>query len=171
MKKEIHRIGIGRLFGTASLDRRELIAQRVRQTPDDFVLHVEEIGKRLVEPLRPEMTAGLGVDELHVDPHPISATLNAALENVADVQLAPDRLHVERLALVGESRIAGDHDSAADTREVGRQALRDPVDEMFLFGVAPDIGERQDDNRKARRARFLRRGRRTDFGGWPTSSA
>ena len=142
LKKEIHRIGIGRLFGMASLDRRELIAQRVRQTPDDFVLHVEEIGERLVEPLRPEMTARFSVDELHVDSHAISASLNAALENVADVQLVADSLKVEWLALVGERRVAGDHDSATDTREIGRQALRDPVDEMLLFRIASDIGER-----------------------------
>ena len=64
--------------------------ERVRQARDDLVLHVEEIGQRLVEPLGPEMIAGLGVDELHVDAHAIAAALDAAFEHVAYVQLAAD---------------------------------------------------------------------------------
>src|ERR1700733_7741064 len=66
LKKQVHRIGIGRLFGPAGLDSRELIAERICQTPNDLILHVEEIGQRLVEPLRPKMTARLGVDRLRV---------------------------------------------------------------------------------------------------------
>ena len=107
------------------------------------------------------MIARFGVDELHVDAHAVSAALNAALEHIADVQLAADRLHVERLALVGEGRIAGDHDGASYPRKIGREALRDPVDEMLLLRAASDIGERQDDDREARRGGFFgRRGRR-----------
>src|ERR1700729_527574 len=79
LKKQVHRIGIGRLFGPAGLDSRELIAERICKAPDDFVLHVEEIGQRLVKPLRPKMTAGLGIDELNIDAHAIAAALNAAL--------------------------------------------------------------------------------------------
>ena len=135
--------------------------QRARQARDDFVLHVEEIGERLVEPLGPEMIAGFGVDELDVDAHAVSAALNAALEDIADVQLAPDLSSHRRLALVGERRIAADHEGASYAREIGRQALRDPVDEMLLLRVAADIGERQDDDREARRGGFFgRRGRR-----------
>ena len=172
LKKEIHRVGVGRLFGASRLGGGELGVQRVRQTPNDFVLHVEEIGERLVEPLRPKMTAGLGVDELHVDAHAISAALNAALEDIANIQVAADGLHVERLALVSESRVAGDHDGAPDTREIGRETLRDPVDEVLLFRVAADIGERQNNDRETRRAGFFRRRGRRGFrcAGWPTSS-
>ena len=57
---------------------------------DDFVLYVEEIGQGLVEPLGPEMIAGFGVDQLHVDAHAVAAALNAALEDIANVQLASD---------------------------------------------------------------------------------
>ena len=67
------------------------------QPRNDFVLHVEEIGQRLVEPLGPKMIARFGVDALDVDAHAVSAVLNAALQHIADIQLAPDRLHVERL--------------------------------------------------------------------------
>jgi hypothetical protein len=50
------------------------------QTRDDFVLHVEEIGQRLVEPLGPQMIARFGVDQLHIDAHAASTVLNAAFE-------------------------------------------------------------------------------------------
>src|SRR5271165_6696145 len=101
------------------------------------------------------MTARFGVNELHVEAHAVSAALHAALEDIADVQLAPDRLRVERLAFVGERRIAGDDVSAPNARKIGRQALGDPVDEMLLVRVAADIGERQDDHREARRGGFF----------------
>ena len=72
--------------------------------------------------------------------------LNAALEDITDVQLAPDLLQIDVLALVRERRISGDHDRASYPREVGGEALGDPVDEMFLLRIAADIGERQDDH-------------------------
>ena len=152
LKKQVHRIGIGRLFGAARLDGGDLIAQRIRETPDDFVLHIEEIGKRLVETLRPKMAAGFGVNELHIDAHAIAAALNAALEDVAHIQVAADRLHVKRLALVRESRVAGDHGGASETRKIGRQALRHPVDEVLLLRIAANVGEGQNNDREARRA-------------------
>ena len=91
LKIEVHRVGVRGLFRAPRLGGDELGVQRVRQARDDFVLHVEEIGERLVEPLGPEMIAGFGVDELHIDAHAVSAALNAALEDIADVQLAADR--------------------------------------------------------------------------------
>ena len=54
-----------------------------------------------------------GVDELDIDAHAVSAALDAAFEDIADVQFAPDLLHVERLALVGERRVAGDDEGAS----------------------------------------------------------
>ena len=74
--------------------------------PDDFVLHIENIGERLVEPFGPKVRAAFGVDQLHVDAHSFAAALNAALHDIADVQFPPDRFHVDGLALVGEGRVA-----------------------------------------------------------------
>ena len=56
-------------------------------------------------PLRfpcPKMIACLSVNQRDVDAHAVSAAVNAALEDVAHVYLAPDRLHVGRLSLVGK---------------------------------------------------------------------
>jgi hypothetical protein len=43
------------------------------------------------------MIARFGVDELHVDAHAVSAALNAALKDIADVQLAADPLQSDGL--------------------------------------------------------------------------
>ena len=99
LKIEVHRVGGRGPFRASRLGGDELGVQRARQARDDFVLHVEEIGERLVEPLGPEMIAGFGVDELDVDAHAVSAALNAALEDIADVQLAADRLQIDGLPL------------------------------------------------------------------------
>ena len=73
-----------------SLGGDELRAERVRKARNDLVLHVEEVGHGLIEPFRPEMMAALGVDELDADAHPITRALNAALQHIANVQLAAD---------------------------------------------------------------------------------
>ena len=57
------------------------------------------------------MIARFGVYELNIDAHAVSAALNAPFEDIANVQFAPDRLHVERLTLICERGVAGDDDS------------------------------------------------------------
>ena len=79
---------------------------------------------------------------------------------------------IDGFALVSECGVAPNHERATKTREVGCQALCDPVDEMLLLRVSPDIGERQDDHRKARRGGFFGReiGAGFAWAGWPTST-
>ena len=90
--------------------------------------------------------AEFGVDELNVDAHAAVAALDAPFEDVADVQLAADLLKVDRLAFVGESRITPDHEGSSNARKIGRQALGHPINEMLLFWVAADVGERKHDH-------------------------
>jgi hypothetical protein len=80
LKIEVHRVGIRSLFRPSRLGGNELGVQNACEARDDFVLHIEEIGERLVESLRPKMIARFGVDQLHVDAHAVSAPLNAALK-------------------------------------------------------------------------------------------
>jgi len=75
LKIEVHRVGMGCLFGAASLGSDELRPQLVRKSRDDFVLRVKQIGHRLIETFSPEMGAGFCVDELDVDTKPIARTL------------------------------------------------------------------------------------------------
>jgi hypothetical protein len=158
LKIKVHRVGVRGPFGAPRLGCDEFGVQRVRQTRDDLVLHVEQICERLVEPLGPEMIASLRVDQLHIDAHAVSAALNAALEHIAYVQIAPDLLQVDGFALVSESGVASDHERTPYPREVGRQALGDPIDEVLLLRAASHVGERQNDHREAGKTQNFRRG-------------
>ena len=77
----------------------QFCAQFIGEPRDDLVLHVEEIGDGLVEALGPKMIAGLGIDELDIDPQAIAAALDAAFQDIANVQLPPDLLHINSLPL------------------------------------------------------------------------
>ena len=94
---QVHRIGMRRTLRSSCLACNEFGVQRVGEPRYDFVLHVEQIGDGFVEPLRPQVSAGFGIDELHVYAKPISATLYRAFEHVTHVQLAPDLPEIDRL--------------------------------------------------------------------------
>ena len=51
LKKKVHRVGVSGLFRAPRLGGGELRVQRACQARDDFVLHVEEIRERLIEPI------------------------------------------------------------------------------------------------------------------------
>src|SRR5271166_3611150 len=97
------------------------------------------------------MIAALGVDELDIHPDAIGRALDAAFEHIAYVELASDLFEIERLVLVAESGVSPYHPHPAHLRKVGGQALGDAVDKIVLSGIARDIGERQNDDREARR--------------------
>ena len=71
------------------------------------------------------------------------ALAHRAFEHVTDAELDADSLHVDRVALVGEARVAGDHEKPADAAERGDDLLDHAVGEIFLLGVAGEIGEGQ----------------------------
>jgi hypothetical protein len=54
----------------------------------------------LVEALRPQMIAGLGVDKLDINAHTAATALDASLQDVADVQLAADLLQIDMFSLI-----------------------------------------------------------------------
>ena len=101
------------------------------------------LSHRLVKTISPEVVAGLCVDELHVHAHPLAAALDASLKHIANVELAPDPLEIDRLASEREGSVSPDHQHAAHAREIRSQAFRDPVDEIFLLGIAADVSEWQ----------------------------
>jgi hypothetical protein len=59
-------------------------------------------------------------------------------------------LGVDRRALVGECRVAGDHEHPVDTRQVGRQIIDETVCKIPLLRIVTEIGERQHNDRHAR---------------------
>ena len=77
---------------------------------DDLVLYGEDVRGIAVEAVGPDMAAGLAVDQLRVDANAIAGAPHAALQHVANSELASHLPNIDRAALVGEHRVAGDHE-------------------------------------------------------------
>jgi len=105
---------VGRLaLGAKTLRRIELRLDRGDDAFGDLVLHGEYVGELAVVSLRPEMTAGGDVVELSGDAHAIAFLAHAAFDHVTDAKGLADFLDVDGLALVGERRVARDHEEPA----------------------------------------------------------
>src|SRR6516165_3841106 len=94
------------------------------------------------------MHSGFRLDQLRGDSYLSVGLAHTAFEDVADTKLEPDLFHVDRLALVGETRIAGDYKEPADAAECGDDLLDHAVGEVFLFRVAAHVREGQHRNRR-----------------------
>src|ERR1700730_10885715 len=112
------------------------------------------------------MRAGDRVDQLPGNADPIAAFAHRAFEHIAHAKLMPDLLRIGRLALVRETRIAGDDEQPADARERGNDLLYHAIGEILLLRVAAHICERQHRDRRliGKRQRRLT-GRRWALGG------
>ena len=142
--------------------------QGVRQTGDNLVLHLQQIGARRVKLIGPKMRAAGGVDELGVDSCLTAAGKHRASQHIAHPQFLADCLSVDRLALVGERGIARDDEAVADARETGGQFISYSVGEVILRRIARQIGEGQHDHGMTRgreRRGHIRGDRRGSIGG------
>ena len=77
------------------------------------------------------------------DAQPIAALSHAALEHVADAQLAADLLDVDGAPLIGENRIAGRDEEPADQAQRRDDLLDHAVGEKLEFRIAGHVVERQ----------------------------
>jgi hypothetical protein len=73
-----------------------------------FVLDGENVFERPVITISPDVMPVGSVDQLRVDADTVPCFPYAALKHVTDAKFAPDLPNVDRLALVGEGRIARD---------------------------------------------------------------
>jgi hypothetical protein len=115
---------------------------------DDVVLHLEQIAKFFVEPLGPEVSPGIAIDQLHVEAQPVAAALHAPFQPISHVQITADLPEVDRLTFVGEGGVPGDNERPRNAREIDGKALSDTVGEIFLLVIASNICKRKHDQRK-----------------------
>jgi hypothetical protein len=141
LKIEFRRVGVRCVRCAPRFGSDQLRPQLIRKPSYNFILHIEQVSHGLIEALGPEVRAALRIDELDVYAKPITGALDAALQHVTDVQLAPDLLHVEGFALVGECRVARYHERAGDARQIGGEALGYAVNEVFLLGSPPMLAK------------------------------
>ena len=60
------------------------------------------------------MGARRRVDQLRGDPQATAGLAHRAFEDIAHAELAADLFHIDHLALVGKTRIAGDDEEPSD---------------------------------------------------------
>ena len=100
---------LGRLArGASALPAVERRLDRRRDARGDLVLYGEDVGEVAVVTLGPEMPTSGGFDQLCRHPHPVGGLAHSALEHITHAELAPDVFDHNRLAFVGEARVAGD---------------------------------------------------------------
>ncbi len=147
-----HRLPSAEILRRAGLRADTLGLQELRldcsdNLPGDFVLQGEDVCQIAVVAVGPDVVIRRGIDQLRGNAHTITALAHAALQHVAHAQFAGDALNVDRLALVGERRIARDDEEPAQLRQTSDDVLGNAVGEIFLLGVATHIGERQHGDR------------------------
>ncbi|MBB3645478.1 hypothetical protein FHX14_001657 [Rhizobium sp. BK619] len=125
-------------------------AQPPEQRLDDLLRHLVLNGKDIVEAaieaFGPQVIAADGVDQLGIDADPSCGASGTAFEQVAHAEFPSDLSHVNRLSLVGKSRVAGDNEQARHPGKVGNQVFGQPIGEEFLLGIVTDIDEGQHSN-------------------------
>ena len=77
------------------------------------------------------------------DAQAVARLAHAPFQNIAHAEFAPDLPDIDGLALVGEARIAGDHEQPFDPRQAGDDVLDHAVGEIFLLRIAAHVLERQ----------------------------
>ena len=118
---EIEGVGVGDPPSLSRLRFHQLVAQTVRQPPHHFILQHEQVRDILLEPIRPDMRAGLRVDELRVDTNAAWVALDRAFQHITNPEFPPDLLGVDGLALECERRVARDDEAVADA---GKSVVR-----------------------------------------------
>ena len=126
-----------------ALGRVEVRLDRGDDRFGDLVLHGKYVGDVAVVALGPQMAAGGDVIELRGNAHPIAAAANAALDDVADAELARDLVDVGAAALVDKRGVARDDEEPPQLGQRGDDVLADPVGKIILGLVAAHVDEGQ----------------------------
>ena len=113
----------------------------------DAVLQLEHFGQAALEPVGPDVVSRRRFDQLAGDAHPPARLADAALQDVADAEVASDLFDVRGAPFVFEARVAGDDEEPARPRQGGDDVLGHAVGKVILFGIAAHVGEWQDGER------------------------
>ena len=117
-------------------------------TVRDVVLHREDVGSLQVAVVgfRPEVRAGLGVDQLNVDANRGGAFANPAFQHVAGAQLLSHGAHIRGLPFETNRRISRDDGKKRKARQARVDVFRKTFRKRFQLGVGAGVRERQDGN-------------------------
>ena len=135
-------------FGPVMGGDLDTAGKRRDDDPGHLILDGEDVLELAVVSLGPDMPVGLRVDELNGDADAIGDLAHASFENVVHIEFTRDLLHLYRLPLVDEGRIARDDEQIAEARQLGDDVLGKAVGEEFLLRIAAHIGEWENGDRR-----------------------
>ncbi len=122
---------------------RELHLERARDRRGNLVLHLKHVGQRIVVVVRPDLCTGAGVHQFHHHPHLIGFALDAAVQEVGDVQRLADGFRDFVAVAIVRRRVPGNHRERGILAERVGEFLGDAVAEVALLGIATEVGEGQ----------------------------
>ena len=160
-------VGVHVLGALAGKQRALVVAERNLQGRGDLlaqlVLDGEDVFELAVVALRPQVVSGCRLDQLGGHAHPVGGLAHASFEYVSNAQVAAHFLDLDRRALVGEHRVAGDDEEPRYLRKRGDDVVGDAVGEVLLLGIGAHVVEWQDGDRGL--VRHRRGGARLGGGG------
>ena len=112
----------------------------------DAVLKIEYLREFTIDPIRPDMISGGGLDELSRHADTVTRFTNTPLEHVADAEFAAHLSNVHRLILVCETRVSGNDKQPPNSTEGSDNVLDDSVGKILLLAITTHVCERQNSN-------------------------
>ena len=109
---------------------RELQRQLLDDLPRDRVLHFEDICRRAIETLSPDLAFIRGVDEVHLHDEAVASLHHLAGQQEARAQLAAKRLRIQVGPFVAEDGASRHHAKSIDASQVIDEALGDSVTQV-----------------------------------------
>ena len=121
--------------------------QRLGDALGEIALDRKNIRDIAVVIVCPEMLVSVGVDQLHVDTHPVARATHTALENIGNTQRLANVTNVRRAATVLHHRGARNHLQVADLGQIRKHVVLNSVCEIRVGLIVTKIFKRQHGNR------------------------
>ena len=104
----------------------------------------KNIIKVSVVSLRPYMMSGFGIYELGGHAHPLPGFTNTTLDDITGAKFLSDYSNIRWPVLISKGRISGDNRKRSPEGQCRDGVFGEPVREILLFRITPDVLEWQD---------------------------
>ncbi len=128
---------------STDLGQAELGFESAGNTVGYLILKPENIVKRTIEMLGPDMRTSARIDQLRADAQTVASLSDRALQEVTHAQCARHLPHICIPALVSKARITCDDKEPRQPGDRRRDLFDDAVGKIFLSGVPAQVLERQ----------------------------
>ena len=142
------------LLETPRLAAGQLQSEGLHDSPTDRVLHVEDLGERLVEGLRQKGRAVGDAEHAHRDSQPLSSRLESAVHHGLRLLLRTGRERIPVGAGIGKHRAQGPHDEAGQVAQTGDEGVCQTDLQALVAGSGAERQEGEHGDRAHRAVRL-----------------